>query len=291
MVIAIIAILASMLLPSLAKARDKARTIDCLNNQKSLRLYMMMYELDWNDILFPTTLNITAAATGQPVGCNWGRVLMEQNYVRKGGNQAALIRELQCPAKKGKTLTQFNVDYRYPNVDATGSYHYGLNSMPHSVTPTNKIRSLRELRFPAKTSSLADTHQGNPNVIGRHSFRYDNSSQEWMLLDFVHTNCSMCNVAYIDGHAATESKRPFLLKNSLSLTSPSGRTSGLTTKSIAGCTNCKYSPPARVFLGGQDGCLNPRICVRHVASVCSPTEHVVAAPRHHGVNSRIQGLI
>ena len=52
-VIAIIAILASMLLPALAKARDKARTIDCLNNQKTLRLYAMMYELDFNDILFP----------------------------------------------------------------------------------------------------------------------------------------------------------------------------------------------------------------------------------------------
>ena len=64
-VIAIIAILASMLLPALSKARDKARSIDCLNNQKSLRLYMMMYELDFNDILFPATLNIIAKSTGQ----------------------------------------------------------------------------------------------------------------------------------------------------------------------------------------------------------------------------------
>ena len=219
-VIAIIAILASMLLPALSKARDKARTIDCLNNQKSLRLYMMMYELDWNDILFPATLNITAAATGQQVACYWGRVLMEQNYLRKGGNQAALIREFQCPAKKGKTLTQLGVDYKYPNVDASGSYHYGLNCMPHSLTPGDKIRSIRELRFPAKTSSLADTHQGNPNVIGRHSYRYDNSSQEWMLLDFTHSGGTMCNVAYVDGHAVSENKRPFLLKASLSYTSP-----------------------------------------------------------------------
>ena len=219
-VIAIIAILASMLLPALAKARDKAHTIDCLNNQKTLRLYMTMYELEFDDVLFPATLNIIAAATGQYVGCNWGRVLMENNYFYKKGNQSAIIREFQCPAKKGKTLTQFGVDYKYPNVDASGSYHYGLNSMPHSVTPTNKIRSVRELRFPAKTSSLADTHQGNPNVIGRHSFRYDNSSQYWMLLDFPHTSGTVCNVAFIDGHANSENKRPMLLNNSLSLTEP-----------------------------------------------------------------------
>ena len=222
-VIAIIAILASMLLPALSKARDKARTIDCLNNQKSLRLYMMMYELDFNDILFPTNLKVIATATGQYNDCCWGRVLMDQNYLRKGGNQAALIREFQCPAKKGLTLTQLGVDYKYPNVDASGSYHYGLNSMPHSLTTgtsPRKIRSLRELRYPAKTSSMADTHQGNPAVIGRHSFRYENSDQNWMLLDFVHTGASFCNVVYVDGHGASENKRRELLINSASLTKP-----------------------------------------------------------------------
>lgn len=48
-VIAIIAILAAMLLPALAKAREKARNISCINNLKNLGLTELMYADDNDD--------------------------------------------------------------------------------------------------------------------------------------------------------------------------------------------------------------------------------------------------
>ncbi len=50
-VIAIIAILAGLLLPALAKAKQKAKTTQCLNNMKQLQLCWQMYVGDNNDLL------------------------------------------------------------------------------------------------------------------------------------------------------------------------------------------------------------------------------------------------
>ena len=47
-VIAIIAILAAMLLPALAKAKEKGRRVACLNNLKQMGLGSMMYAQDFN---------------------------------------------------------------------------------------------------------------------------------------------------------------------------------------------------------------------------------------------------
>ena len=69
-VIAIIAILAAMLLPALARAKDKAARTNCTNNNKQLSLAMMMYSTDSSDYLPYPNWGAPNMPNGQP-GPGW----------------------------------------------------------------------------------------------------------------------------------------------------------------------------------------------------------------------------
>jgi len=76
-VIAIIAILAAMLLPALSKAREKARTISCVNNLKTLGNVGNMYTSDNNDYIFGTYIAV-------PNRLYWFEYLEKTDYMNLG---------------------------------------------------------------------------------------------------------------------------------------------------------------------------------------------------------------
>jgi prepilin-type N-terminal cleavage/methylation domain-containing protein/prepilin-type processing-associated H-X9-DG protein len=83
-VIAIIAILAAILFPVFAQARDKARSASCLSNEKQIGLGLMMYAQDYDET-YPTAYmykNNTATTNGGSAGGYIHYSAMIQPYIK-----------------------------------------------------------------------------------------------------------------------------------------------------------------------------------------------------------------
>jgi prepilin-type N-terminal cleavage/methylation domain-containing protein/prepilin-type processing-associated H-X9-DG protein len=106
-VIAIIAILAAILFPVFAKAREKARQASCLSNVKQLGLGIMSYAQDYDEKLPPRYYRFDPAVPGGP---NWCDHLV-QPYIKN-------TQVIMCPSTTGKS---YGYNQQYINMVSIGS--------------------------------------------------------------------------------------------------------------------------------------------------------------------------
>ena len=101
-VIAIIAILASMLLPALSKARERAKATQCVGNVKQCTMALQLYADDYKGTLLKAVPENLVY---------WTNVLYRQKYIPTG-------KVFLCPKQNQKTPWKDNPD---------ALYTYGLN--------------------------------------------------------------------------------------------------------------------------------------------------------------------
>lgn len=200
--IAIIAVLASMLLPALNSARAKARATSCVSNLKQIGTGALAYTADHEDFWVPGTLGSWEAAP-MDYEMNWlTRIhpyVLGRNFELSQSTKKSIF---ICPAGTDEDLFQRN---NYPITNLAWNLRYGGNKKADGslVYPLRKITRCRR---PAQAGTCWDVsnidHSTGTASTGTSNTRhYHNESQpvNWMAA----RHFGQDNLLFVDGHVAT----------------------------------------------------------------------------------------
>jgi prepilin-type N-terminal cleavage/methylation domain-containing protein/prepilin-type processing-associated H-X9-DG protein len=180
-VIAIIAILAAILFPVFAQARDKARATACMSNMKQLGLAFMLYAQDYDEICVPYAIHTKGVGWR-----GWQPNLMP--YLKNLGI-------LGCPSSSWKP-TEAVLLPDYQNKDSRGSIGMNINLFNQYAAwagDPSFTTTLSDLDLPAETVVFCDSTGYDwaslPNgwwaKMSRTNYRHQDST----------------NATFADGHA------------------------------------------------------------------------------------------
>ncbi len=182
-VIAIIAILAAILFPVFARAREKAKQTSCLSNLKQLGLAMVMYAQDYDEThtrlsfgyLYSPPVPSEPAFNKRSDG-RWEYTWPTTIYPYVNNTQI-----FRCPST---SYTNAGVAYGVPS--NCFDRHGNLAQLFARTTPLRTS----ELRQPAQTIMISEKYGGNPQYI---------LSGQYYVMRADHNEGG--NVAFFDGHA------------------------------------------------------------------------------------------
>ena len=168
-VIAIIAILAAILFPVFARAREKARQTSCLNNQKQLALALHMYVQDYDEKMLLSYYHTPTV--------RWYVALAP--YLKN-------TQIFRCPSLN---TTKTHPDYGY-NAWALG---WG-NTLPP------RLVALSDIEYPAQTVAFGEMHPSNNAFVLNPPWPVYTPEQMETLGPHCPHNGG-CNLGFCDGHA------------------------------------------------------------------------------------------
>jgi prepilin-type N-terminal cleavage/methylation domain-containing protein/prepilin-type processing-associated H-X9-DG protein len=186
-VIAIIAILAAILFPVFARAREKARQTSCLNNVKQMALGMLMYAQDYDETFTPYRYGEGARWTDTPVveGFNYHSTYGYSNtwpsFIYPYINN---VQVFVCPSTN---YTCYGVAYGLPRHGTKPARNGREIIWGHYGQPGP---ALAEVKRPAELMMLGEKGSGGPQYImnkGYYAMRMDHNEGS--------------NIAFMDGHA------------------------------------------------------------------------------------------
>jgi len=187
-VVAIIAILAAMLLPTLSKARERARAAVCLSNLKQLGIYMMMYVSDWEGYSPTGSLPrisdnaITSIFSTSGGDHNYMHVTYYPNYRTTG--------VLRCRSQKGSAFNGvrfYTMSYYQSMAMYWNGTSYTFNSAPYAKTVPVKYTNVN---FPRLIETI---------WISDGNYEYTSAADNRNRIYKPHSDGT--NILYMDGHA------------------------------------------------------------------------------------------
>jgi len=165
-VIAIIAILAAMLLPVLAKSKNKAKSMNCVSNLKQLDLCWVMYCGDFGDRLLPNLANPDAGSSTSWISGKMGYMGGAPTDITDITNTSYLKAGLLYPYNNGIGIYQCSAQGPSPWAkQMTPVRSYSLNDQMNGNADPNLNA---QPAYPLEYTKLSQIH--SPSVSGANTF-------------------------------------------------------------------------------------------------------------------------